>query len=89
MSELSPVLSDSSPGSRVWKVGFSGEPDPRACFFAPDFSERTRASEVWDLDLSETAGAHGNAAEARRLVQVRIQRRLRDTFHKYATGRLS
>ncbi|CAK9781270.1 actin-like ATPase domain-containing protein [Cutaneotrichosporon oleaginosum] len=71
------------PGSRVWKVGFSGEPDARACFFAPDFADRTRASEVWDLDLSATAGARGIVAEARRLVQVRIQRRLRDTFHKH------
>lgn len=74
----------SSPGSRVWKVGFSGEPDPRASFYAPDFLDRSRAGEIWDLDLSSTAGAHGNVAGARRLVQVRVQRRLRDTFHKYA-----
>lgn len=71
-----------SPGSRVWKVGFSGEPDPRASFWAPDFADRTRAGEIWDLDLSATAGAHGSVSEARRLVQVRVQRRLRDTFHK-------
>ncbi|BEJ15991.1 hypothetical protein CspHIS471_0505960 [Cutaneotrichosporon sp. HIS471] len=71
------------PGSRVWKVGFSGEPDPRTCFFAHDSTDRTRATEIWDLDLSATAGAHGNVAEARRLVQARIQRRLRDTFHKH------
>lgn len=74
-----------SPGSRVWKVGFSGEPDPRAVFWALDASraDRTGGSEMWDLDLGSVTGARRNRVEARRLVGARLDRRLREVFHKH------
>ncbi|WOO78512.1 Actin-related protein 10 [Vanrija pseudolonga] len=71
------------PGSRVWKVGISGEADPRAVFWATDEGDRAGAAEAWDLDLSAVAGARGNRTEARRMVAARIERRLREAFHKH------
>ncbi|KAL1407462.1 hypothetical protein Q8F55_006895 [Vanrija albida] len=71
------------PGSRVWKVGISGEADPRAVFWAADEGDRSGAAEVWDLDLGSVAGAHGNRTEARRMVAARVERRLREAFHRH------
>ncbi|KAL7424958.1 hypothetical protein Q5752_000645 [Cryptotrichosporon argae] len=67
------------PGSRVWKVGFSGEPDPRAVFWAHDGTHR----EMYDLDPSHLAGVYGSRSEGRRLSAVRVVRKLRDMFHKH------
>lgn len=70
------------PGGRMWKAGFSGEPDPRAVFWAALDLGRIGASEMWDLDLAAVRGARGSRAEARRLVAARISRKLRDVFHR-------
>lgn len=69
--------SQRSPGSRIWKVGFSGEPEPRACFWARDDGE------AWDLDLSRIKGARGDRQEARRIVEAIVLQRLRETFVKH------
>jgi actin-related protein 10 len=37
------------PGSRIWKIGFSGESEPRKVFWPCNVSE----DEMWDLDLSK------------------------------------
>ncbi|WVQ96180.1 hypothetical protein IAU59_003283 [Kwoniella sp. CBS 9459] len=73
------------PGSRVWKVGFSGEPEPRAVFFAQDADsqDRTGATEAWDLDLERMEGVRGSRSEGDRLVGVRIVKKLRDTYTKH------
>ncbi|WVF68642.1 hypothetical protein IAT40_003412 [Kwoniella sp. CBS 6097] len=73
------------PGSRIWKVGFSGEPEPRAVFLAQDGNspDRTAATEAWDLDLQRLKGVHGSRSEGERLVGVRIVKKLRDTYVKH------
>ncbi|OCF46109.1 hypothetical protein I317_00199 [Kwoniella heveanensis CBS 569] len=73
------------PGSRIWKVGFSGEPEPRAVFFAQDVasSDRTGATEAWDLDLESMMGVNGSRSEGDRLVGARIVKKLRDTYVKH------
>jgi hypothetical protein len=38
---------------------------------------------MWDLDLGAVSGARGNRIEARRLVAARIDRKVRDVYHKY------
>lgn len=45
-----------SPGSRIWKVGFSGEPRPRKVFWAtnPD-GTGLEEGEMWGLDLEAMA----------------------------------
>lgn len=68
-----------SPGSRVWKAGFSGEPDPRTCFWACD---EKYPGEAWGLDIAYTPGCRGNRNEGRRLVRARVEKRLREVFHK-------
>ncbi|WVW86693.1 hypothetical protein I302_108747 [Kwoniella bestiolae CBS 10118] len=73
------------PGSRVWKVGFSGEPDPRSVFHSLDSKdvEETRATEAWDLDLSLMGGVNGDRVEGDRLVGVRVVKKLREAYVKY------
>lgn len=78
MSRLVILLVDSSPGSRVWKVGFSGEADPRAVFWSID--DESNSDSVWDLDLDSMGVI--DRKEASRLVGVRITSRLRETFSK-------
>lgn len=63
-----------SPGSRIWKVGFSGEPSPRSVFWAIEDGE------AWDLDLQATTGARGNREEGRRIVEGNILKKSRETF---------
>ncbi|KAI5450353.1 hypothetical protein NCC49_003135 [Naganishia albida] len=44
------------PGSRIWKVGFSGEPRPRKVFWATDPDEAIcKEGEMWGLDLEAMA----------------------------------
>ncbi|WWD20116.1 hypothetical protein CI109_104591 [Kwoniella shandongensis] len=71
------------PGSRVWKVGFSGETDPRAVFFSLDEDDPTSATEAWNLDLERLEGVRGSRSEGDRLVGVRVVKKLRDTFSKH------
>ena len=70
----------SSPGSRIWKVGFSGEPDPRAVFWAQDGD--SSGDEMWDLGLEKMERTFGNRNEGARMVGLRVIRRMRDVFTK-------
>ncbi|ODO00748.1 hypothetical protein L198_03075 [Cryptococcus wingfieldii CBS 7118] len=70
-------------GSRTWKVGFSGEPDPRAVFFARGSSIRDQSSEAWDLDLDSVNAIRGSRSEGDRLIGIRIVERLREIFAKH------
>ncbi|WVQ79414.1 hypothetical protein IAT38_001511 [Cryptococcus sp. DSM 104549] len=70
-------------GSRIWKVGFSGEPDPRAVFFSQDPTSPHASSEAWDLDIEALHGVRGSRSEGDRLVGVRVVRMLRETFVKH------
>ncbi|ODN78533.1 hypothetical protein, variant [Cryptococcus amylolentus CBS 6039] len=70
-------------GSRTWKVGFSGEPDPRAVFFACGSSTRDQSSEAWDLDLDSVNAIRGSRSEGDRLIGIRIVERLREVFAKH------
>lgn len=74
-----------SPGSRVWKVGYSGEYDPRAVLWASDWMDTHEESGkgVWELHLADTARANGDMAEAGRLVAGRILQLARDTYIRY------
>ena len=63
------------PGSRIWKVGFSGEGRPRDVFFAEP-SERTV---LWGLSRIEGT-AEGEEEE--RMLRVKLQDRLRRVFHE-------
>jgi actin-related protein 10 len=71
------LLLTDSPGSRIWKVGFSGEPEPRACFWARE------GGEAWQLDLGDIEGARGDREEGRRIVETTVLQRLRETFVKH------
>jgi actin-related protein 10 len=64
----------------VWKVGFSGEVDPRAVFWSTDDGDID--TNMWDLDLDDMGVV--DRREAARLVGVRITRRLRESFSKSA-----
>lgn len=46
-----------SPGSRIWKVGFSGEARPRKVFWAspPEDLGLQPEGEMWELDLEAMA----------------------------------
>ncbi|OWZ68405.1 hypothetical protein AYX15_00819 [Cryptococcus neoformans] len=70
-------------GSRIWKVGFSGEPEPRAVFFSQDPDDKDSASEAWDLDMESVHGIDGSRSEGDRLIGVRIVQKLRETFIKH------
>lgn len=63
------------PGSRVWKVGFSGEGRPRDVFFAEP-SERTV---LWGLSRIEGSV---EAEEEDRVLKIKLQDRLRRVFHE-------
>ncbi|WRT69489.1 uncharacterized protein IL334_006475 [Kwoniella shivajii] len=73
------------PGSRIWKVGFSGEPEPRFVFYALDEADSvdTLSTEAWDLDISRMRGVNGSRSEGDRLVGVRVIKKLRETFVRH------
>lgn len=65
------------PGSRIWKVGFSGEGRPRDVFFGDEQGRQalwrlTRAANQLDREEEDT------------MLQARLQERLRSVFHEYA-----
>lgn len=47
-------VSTSSPGSRIWKAGFSGESQPRKVFYTSPSPSSTSSSDsidsIWELD---------------------------------------
>lgn len=63
------------PGSRLWKVGFSGEGKPRDVFYARGES----GTSVWTLNR---APGLLEREEEDRLLEARLQTSLRFVFHK-------
>ncbi|KXN91653.1 Actin-related protein 10 [Leucoagaricus sp. SymC.cos] len=61
------------PGSRIWKVGFSGEGKPRNVFYAVGPNDT-----LWNL--SRAADAQERAEEDR-VLEIRLQKCLRSVFH--------
>ncbi|GFZ50090.1 hypothetical protein JCM24511_07843 [Saitozyma sp. JCM 24511] len=71
----------SLPGSRIWKVGFSGEPEPRSVFWSTSSSSEGEAeTEAWSLDPSLISSARGDRAEGDRLAGISVLRNLRKAF---------
>ncbi|CAL1717083.1 unnamed protein product [Somion occarium] len=62
------------PGSRVWKVGFSGEGKPRDVFL----SRRKESGTLWSLNRATTTEER---EEEDRLLEARLQICLRSVFH--------
>ncbi|KAI6039887.1 actin-domain-containing protein [Pisolithus marmoratus] len=63
------------PGSRIWKVGFSGEGRPRDVFY----SDPTNAEPLWGLSRASDAAIR---AEQDRLLEINIEKRMRLVFHE-------
>jgi hypothetical protein len=63
-------------GSRIWRVGFSGEGRPRDVFLAGG----DEALPLWTL---QRASDKDQREEEERLLEARIQHRLRSVFHEY------
>lgn len=63
------------PGSRIWKVGFSGEGRPRDVFFA---AGKTGTS-LWELGRARDPVERD---EQDRLLEVNLERCLRSVFHQ-------
>lgn len=64
------------PGSRVWKVGFSGEGKPRDVLHAGGGDRDT----LWTLDRAPRLAER---EEEEKLLEARVQERLRSVFHEY------
>lgn len=65
------------PGSRIWKVGFSGEGKPRDVFYAGGEA----GEPLWNLNR---AADPGDREEEERMLEARLQTCLRAVFHEYA-----
>ncbi|KAJ7707537.1 fungal-specific actin related protein [Mycena rosella] len=61
-------------GSRIWKVGFSGEGRPRDVFYAGGVNEPP----LWNLSRAADAA---EKAEQERILEVKLERCLRSVFH--------
>lgn len=61
-------------GSRIWKVGFSGEGKPRDVFYAVGPNDS-----LWKLSR---AMDRQERAEEDRMLEIRLQKCLRSVFHK-------
>jgi actin-related protein 10 len=64
------------PGSRIWKVGFSGEGRPRDVFYAGGKT----GEPLWSLRQATDAAER---AEDDRLLAIKLETCLRSVFHKY------
>lgn len=62
------------PGSRIWKVGFSGEGKPRDVFYTTGSTEA-----LWKLGRTSDPQAR---AEGDRILEIRLQQCLRSVFHE-------
>lgn len=62
------------PGSRIWKVGFSGEGRPRDVFYAVGHNDA-----LWNLSR---AADPQERAEEDRVLEIRLQKCLRSVFHE-------
>ncbi|PCH42073.1 actin-domain-containing protein [Wolfiporia cocos MD-104 SS10] len=63
------------PGSRIWKVGFSGEGKPRDVFYAGGEG----CSSLWSLNRALDLA---DRAEEERMLEARLQTCLRSVFHR-------
>ncbi|KAH7884756.1 actin family [Phlebopus sp. FC_14] len=63
------------PGSRIWKVGFSGEGKPRDVFYA----DPTGAGSMWNWSRATDPAAR---AEQDKLLEINIERCVRAVFHE-------
>lgn len=63
------------PGSRIWKVGFSGEGRPRDIFYAG----APRGAPLWKLKRAVDADER---VEEDRLLELNLQDCLRSVFHE-------
>lgn len=63
-------------GSRIWKVGFSGEGRPRDVFYGGGSSN---AAPFWKLTRAKDSGER---AEEEKLLEARLQTCLRSVFHE-------
>jgi len=61
-------------GSRIWKVGFSGEGRPRDVFYAVGPNDT-----LWKLSRARSGQER---AEEDRMLEIRLQKCLRSVFHK-------
>jgi len=63
------------PGSRIWKVGFSGEGRPRDVFYA----DGPQSKPLWNLGhpIDEA-----DRIEEGKLLEMRLQQTLRSVFHE-------
>ena len=66
------------PGSRIWKVGFSGEGRPRDVFFG----DGEDGLALWGLTRATN---QLDREEEDMVLQAKLQDRLRSVFHEYAT----
>ena len=62
------------PGSRIWKVGFSGEGKPRDVFYADAGSSES----LWNWSRATDPSAR---AEEDRMLEINIERCMRSVFH--------
>ncbi|KAK7463380.1 hypothetical protein VKT23_006735 [Stygiomarasmius scandens] len=62
------------PGSRIWKIGFSGEGKPRDVFYSDGKDGRP----LWGLGRAADAAER---AEEDRLLEIKLERCLRSVFH--------
>jgi|SRR6266576_3387243 len=63
------------PGSKIWKVGFSGEGRPRDVFYACG----PNGGSLWCLKRASDLVVR---AEEDKLLEVRLQKALRSVFHE-------
>jgi actin-related protein 10 len=63
------------PGSRLWKVGFSGEGRPRDVFYAGD----PDGGPLWSLARAPDPAMRD---EEDKLLELRLQKALRSVFHE-------
>jgi actin-related protein 10 len=69
------------PGSRIWKVGFSGEGKPREILYADGKTGKS----LWSLNRAPDLA---DREEEDRLLEGRLQTSLRAVFHEYAESHL-
>lgn len=63
------------PGSRIWKVGFSGEGKPRDVFYA----DTVNSEPLWSLSRATDSLAR---AEEDRMLEINVERCMRSVFHE-------
>ena len=63
------------PGSRIWKVGFSGEGKPRDVFYANTINSES----LWSWSRATDPSA---MAEEDRILEINIERCMRSVFHE-------